>query len=145
MSTNLKKALKPLAEIGTGINEYSDDASSRKQTLHTQGKVFLTTLAKELQIEPGTFEIRSNRAGIAVSGEVTLHSDKLYVQLLESCVGKGGVSVLYRNCAGRNDYTGGTNNFVDTVSLYRGALSGFVAKCKSLIDSAPQPQGWPRP
>jgi hypothetical protein len=48
---------------------------------------------------------------IAVSGEITLHHDRAYIQ-----VGQFGMSsghgILIRTCKGRKDYTGGANHFV---------------------------------
>jgi hypothetical protein len=138
-------ALKKLAAITPGVDEYSSTGSAKKETLHTSGRSFLRGLAKELGMADGSFDVRSNKAGIAVSGEVTLHSDQLYVQLSESCMGRGGISLLYRNCAGRRDCVGGMNNFIDAAQLQDGAYSGFVAKCKVLMETAPAPKLGARP
>ena len=51
----------------------------------------------------------SNRGGIAVSGEVTLHADDLYVQVSQSTMGSDA-GILFRSCKGRHDYTGGQNH-----------------------------------
>lgn len=139
-SPNPLTALKKLAAIRPGVDEYSNAGAAKKETLHTSGRSFLRGLAKELCIEDGAFDVRSNKGGIAVSGEVILHSDKIYVQLSESCIGSGGISVMYRNCAGRKDYCGGTNNFVDVSSLQEGAYPGFLAKCKMLMENAQAPK-----
>ena len=56
------------------------------------------------------FDLRSNYGGIAVSGEVTLHTENLYVQVSQSSFGSDHY-VLYRTCKGRKDYTGGPNNW----------------------------------
>lgn len=85
-----------------------DDAQKRR--FHATARSRLKQLAAELHLPPGTFEIRSNRGGIAVSGEVTLHHDRAYVQ-----VGQFGLSsghgILIRTCEDRRDYTGGANHF----------------------------------
>jgi hypothetical protein len=47
---------------------------------------------------------------IAVSGEVTLHSDRLYVQVSQPATGHDS-GILFRICEGREDYVGGANNF----------------------------------
>ena len=69
-----------------------------------------------MALAPGSFEIRSNKAGVAVSGEVTLHHDRAYIQ-----VGQFGLSsghgILIRTCKGRKDYTGGPNHFVALTML----------------------------
>lgn len=102
-----------------------------KAQLHRHGRVFLRSLAADLGLVPGTYEIRSNKGGPAVSGEVTLHAEHLYVQLFESCI-RRGVSVMYRTCKGRTDYCGGTNHFTSVAAL-SGSLDArqrFVMQCK---------------
>lgn len=47
---------------------------------------------------------------MAVSGEITLHHEAVYVQVGQSALG-GGMSILIRTCRGRRDYTGGANNW----------------------------------
>jgi hypothetical protein len=64
--------------------------------------------ADALGLQTDERDIRVNKAGIAVSGEVTLHSDSLYVQFGQSMMGG---TFLCRSCKGRKDYTGGSNNF----------------------------------
>jgi hypothetical protein len=44
----------------------------------------LKALADALRLSSGEFDLRSNKGGIAVSGEVTLHGDDLYVQVSQS-------------------------------------------------------------
>src|SRR5271165_6273454 len=48
---------------------------------------------------------------IAVSGEITLHHERLYVQVCQPATGSDS-GILIRSCKGRADYTGGPNNFV---------------------------------
>lgn len=124
--------VKKLSAIRVHINEYSDSGSAAKATLHSAGRSFLRALAEDLGLGKGDFDMRSNKAGIAVSGEVTLHSDSLYVQLMESCVGSGGVSILYRSCSGRKDCCGHTNNFVSIKSLNDDGYDRFLSHCKKL-------------
>lgn len=90
------------------VNAYSDAGATSKDYFHLEGKKFLRDLAKEIGIPAGTFDVRSNMGGIAVSGEVILHSETLYVQLYESCM-RPGIEILFRSCKGRSDYTGGRN------------------------------------
>jgi len=47
---------------------------------------------------------------IAVSGEVTLHHEQLYVQICQPATGCDS-GILIRTCRGRKDYTGGRNHF----------------------------------
>jgi hypothetical protein len=81
----------------------------QKQRFHTTARARLKKLAAELALRPGTYAIRSNKAGIAVSGEITLHHERAYIQ-----VGQFGLSsghgILIRTCKGRKDFTGGPNH-----------------------------------
>jgi len=81
-----------------------------KMQFKKDGKHFLKSLAAELGLVKGTFDISYNEGGIAVSGECTLAAESIYVQLSEWC-GSHGISILYRSCKGRKDYTGGPNNW----------------------------------
>jgi hypothetical protein len=47
---------------------------------------------------------------IAVSGEITLHAATVYVQVCQPATGADS-GILIRTCKGRDDYTGGPNNF----------------------------------
>lgn len=83
--------------------------ATAKAAFHSEGKAVLRKLAKALGLTPGTYDIRSNMGGIAVSGEVTLHGENLYVQFAQSFGGNNGF--MWRTCKGRKDYTGGRNNW----------------------------------
>lgn len=85
------------------INAYTDVGAMLKATLHKEGKRFLSDVAKELELDKSEFEIRSNLAGIAVSGEVMLHTDRLYIQIAESGMSQG-IQILYRTCNGQNRF-----------------------------------------
>ena len=80
-----------------------------KKAFHLRAKRQLRRVAKLMGIPKGTYEVRSNLGGIAVSGEVTLHSNTLYVQVFQPA-GYERAEILYRTCKGREDYTGGRNN-----------------------------------
>jgi hypothetical protein len=86
---------------------YDDDA---KRQFHLHARRQLHRLAGALGLAPGTYDLRNNEGGIAVSGEITLHADHLYVQACQPATGSD-TGVLYRSCEGRKDYTGGPNNF----------------------------------
>ena len=122
----------PAGLLVSNINAYSAEGYARKRTFHQDGRRFLKQLAVALTLPNSSFDLRRNEAGIAVSGEVTLHSDTLYVQLYESAV-CAGVSVLYRRCRGRRDYCGETNHFVAAADLVEPArLERFVKELKTL-------------
>lgn len=101
---------------------YNADA---KRNFHRAAKTLLQRLAKRLDqtwsssAQAGYGErnpIRSNKGGIAVSGEITLHYDRLYIQVSQSVMGNNS-GILYRSCNGRKDYCGGMNNFAPLDAL----------------------------
>ena len=116
-----------ICKVTQPINAYTEVGAMLKATLHKEGKRFLRDVAKELELEKSEFEIRSNQAGIAVSGEVTLHTDRLYIQIAESGMSQG-IQILYRTCSGRKDYSGGQNRFISAVRFYeeRGLLADWL-------------------
>ena len=93
---------------------YDDEA---KRLFHRNARRQLLELAKALGFAPADYDLRSNQGGIAVSGEVTLHADRLYVQASQSAMGFD-TGVLFRSCEGRRDYTGGRNNFASLDLLH---------------------------
>jgi hypothetical protein len=96
---------------------YDPDA---KRRFHTQARRRLLELAAALGFTPCAYDLRSNAGGIAVSGEITLHSDRLYVQVSQPATGSD-TGILFRSCEGRRDYTGGRNNFASLDLLHRPA------------------------
>jgi len=86
-----------------------------KASAHQLAKRWLRQFAKTtLGCESHDFVVRSNKAGIAVSGEVTLHVNRvpahlegIYIQINQSPCG----TVLYRTCKNAADYVGGINNW----------------------------------
>jgi hypothetical protein len=58
--------------------------ASRKRRFHRQVRQRLKHLAEELGWPPDSYDLRSNPGGIAVSGEITLHHERVYVQVSQS-------------------------------------------------------------
>ncbi len=115
------------------INGYSDEAHAQKLKFHRDATVWLRELAAAIGMPNGTYSVRSNKAGPAVSGEVTLHGETLYVQLSESCVGGRGIGILYRTCKGQSDYSGGMNNWAMLGDLRNtNSRDQFIRNCKAL-------------
>lgn len=116
------------------INGFSSEAESDKLRFHRDGAAFLRDVAKAVGMPNGTYDVRSNKAGPAVSGEVTLHGETLYVQLSESCVGGPGIGILFRSCRGTRDFTGGQNNWTTLRKLaeYPHERERFVEELKRL-------------
>ena len=88
-----------------------------KRRFHANARRRLLELAAALGLSPCSFDLRSNAGGIAVSGEVTLHADRLYVQVSQPARGADG-GILFRSCDGRRDYVGGVNNFASLDLLH---------------------------
>lgn len=104
-----------------------------KATLHRKAMNYMRKLADQLGIPKGSFDVRSNKGGIAVSGEITLHSDELYVQLSQSMFKANRLQFLIRGCKGRKDYSGLHNMFVD---LTREGLSDVLKTCETAIEES---------
>lgn len=130
-----------------------------KALFHKEAKKALRKLAQELGLKPGQYDIRSNQGGNAVSGEVTLHTDKavrfdlndtdyvqiaLYIQVSKSVLGPGR-EVMFRACAGRQDYTGERNYFAgaemldNPKSLVNAMTLALIGHIRDEDDSGPRP------
>jgi hypothetical protein len=82
----------------------------RKRRFHTVARARLRRLAVELGFPSASFDLRSNQGGIAVSGEITLHHERVYVQVCQPAT-RADSGILIRTCEGWRDYTGGPNHF----------------------------------
>ena len=106
---------------------YDDE---QKRSFHTTAKRCLKALANALGFQPGSFDLRTNAGGIAVSGEITLHTDHLYVQVSQPATG-ADTGVLIRTCKGRKDYTGGRNHFAPLSTLDR--IDVLATLCRAIL------------
>ena len=103
---------------------YDDPA---KSSFHATARARLRKLATAISLPKSAYDLRSNKGGIAVSGEVILHTDALYVLVLQSCDGMG---ILIRTCNGRKDYTGGPNHWIPLAML--DDIPGLARFCQSI-------------
>jgi hypothetical protein len=87
-----------------------------KRAFHTEGRAAMRRLADALQLEDSKFDIRSNSAGPACSGEITLHGEEAWVQLSLGCFGPDR-EVMYRRVRGRSDHIGDRNRFASVRAL----------------------------
>jgi hypothetical protein len=76
----------------------------------------LRRLAHALGLTRSHYDLSFNAGDIGVSGEITLHSDRLYVQLSQP---PGRANTLFRNCYGRRDFAGGENHYASLELLNR--------------------------
>lgn len=116
------KKLEQILEQPLAYNKPAKDA------FHSEAKRVLKTLADKLGLKAGEYDLRSNKGGIGVGGEVTLHSDTLYVQIYKSMFSKS--DVMYRRCNGRKDYTGEANHFAEVARMFE---ESFIRQLKALM------------
>jgi hypothetical protein len=93
---------------------------------------FLREVAR-LSGAPDT-DVRFNAGGIAVSGEATLHTDKIYIQVSNNPLG-----ILVRTCESRTDYTGGPNHWIDRERLLQHGAEGLAKYATQLVGKEVQP------
>ena len=132
--TKLEQLIEQLANFGE-IRElalYHDSSVvlKTKDEYHKLAKRVLKELANALGLASGTYDVSSNKGGIAVAGEITLHGEDIYVQIQQdSAVGK---PVMYRACDGRKDYRGKCNNFCGIADLANPELHERMRTLKAL-------------
>lgn len=105
-----KASLRASEFIRLARKQYEPYDDAHKTLFHQQAKVILRRLATALSLTKAGYDLRSNLAGPAVLGEVTLHTDRLYIQLSETSLGPDR-GFMWRTCQGRKDYTGGANQW----------------------------------
>jgi hypothetical protein len=103
-----------------------------KAEFHKWGKQACKEIATALGLPKGTYDIRSNPGGVAVSGEVTLHAENLYLQLSTGIDFGRGREFMFRRCNGRSDYTGQQNQWVLWESLAND-FEGVISQIKHIL------------
>jgi hypothetical protein len=117
ISLGSKVNRKPAFNVGRFVDIASEPVAYNepaKREFLRMGKQMAIRLAAALGLNEDQYEVRVNKGGIAVSGEVTLHTDTHYVQFGQF---PGGRGFLVRACKGRKDYTGGRNHYVKWENL----------------------------
>lgn len=102
--TRIKKLVRLLKTPGSLSYNHEN-----KEFFLRAGADLLRYVAVRMGLQPDQYEVRTNRGGIAVSGEVTLHADHVYFQLSQSCT--GNTRQLVRGCRSMKDYTGDANQW----------------------------------
>jgi hypothetical protein len=115
-----------LSQIVSRNEVHGYDDGKDKRNFHLVGSRVLRAIAGDIGLEKDEFEVRSNKGGVAVSGEVILHADNLYIQFYANGTGK----FLYRRCKSRQDYCGETNYWFsfEELATDEGILK-FVRNC----------------
>jgi len=104
-----------------------------KERFHRVAKRQLKQLAREMGFPAGSFDLRSNKGGPAVSGEITLHHEDIYIQA-SNPGRRQETGLLIRTCKGRKDYTGGRNHFAPLTWLDDADRQRLVALAKQVIE-----------
>ncbi|RIA46211.1 hypothetical protein DFR49_0744 [Hephaestia caeni] len=99
-----------LAERGVAYD------AEAKAAFHSEGRKAMKRLAAALGLVRTEHEVRSCLGGIAVSGEILLHANEIYVQLTIGCT-RPGHEVMFRRVDGRRDYAGGQNHWASLTEL----------------------------
>ena len=68
-----------------------------KKAFHAEAKKVLRAVAKKMGLPSGSYDISSSKGGIAVSGEIHLRTDRLYVTI-SAPVFIGRTDIMYRQC-----------------------------------------------
>ncbi len=108
-----------------GSASYNPEA---KKTFQREAMALLRKVVKILGLTKGTYDLRYNKAGIACSGDATLHTDNVYVQFNLDISGW----VLVRTCKGRKDYTGGPNRAYSFEKLADEGAEGLAEFVKQI-------------
>lgn len=104
-----------------------------KRAFHKSARRQLKQLAAAIGLAPEAYDLRSNPGGIAVSGEITLHHERIYVQVCQPASGTD-TGILIRRCEGRRDYTGGLNHFAALSLLHD--IPALAARVRQVLSSS---------
>ena len=107
-----------------------------KETFHRTARARFRKLANLMGWQESSFDLRSNRAGFAVSGEITLHHDRVYIQVSQPCTGHDTGSLI-RRCNGRKHYTGERNHFASLSLL--DDLPALASRVTAVLGSEVRP------
>lgn len=113
--------LRTLAYRGVSYDE------AAKRAFHAEGRAAMRRLAEALELDDGSFDIRSNKGGPAVSGEITLHGEEVWVRLSLGCMGPDN-EIAYRQVRGREDHCGDRNRWASINELL--APDRFAARLR---------------
>ena len=105
------EAVSPAVFIETAKTRCAGDVR-KKRLFHVQAESVLRQLAISLGLSDVDYDLRHCLGGIAVSGEITLHGDHIYVQMAQAAASPSE-SFLWRGCRNRKDYTGGLNRWAE--------------------------------
>ncbi len=120
------------------LKEFVDRANSgivgeHKERWHRLGRSLAKTLAEKMGMPKDSYKIQSCKGSSASSGEITLHSDWVYIQFGITCFG-GETRFMYRTCDGLWDFTGGINRFMEFSELLNlDKVAAKIMECKGEV------------
>jgi len=104
--------------------------AENKERWRKLSRKLLKRVVEILGLPKGSYDLRYNAAGIACSGDATLHHDRVYVQFNADAICNW---ILVRTCEGRKDYTGGWNRSYTFESLRVDGPEGLAAFVKEVM------------
>jgi hypothetical protein len=112
---------------GDAPRDRENPVTYAKQDFHRTGRRVLKAIATQMGLPEGSYDIRSNLGGIAVSGEITLHGENIYIKFSQSTM--DGNQFFYRKCNGRKDYSGERNHWMKYEDLlnFNNAIEQFTS------------------
>ncbi len=111
--------------LTVGSASYNETAKAR---FKKESRALLRKVVKILELEKGTYDLRWNAGGIAVSGDATLHTANVYVSFNLDILDW----VLVRTCKGRLDYSGGHNHQYNFARLHKEGAEGLAEFVKKI-------------
>ncbi len=110
--------------------------AAQKTLFHRVARHRLIQLALRLQFSADSYDVRSNLGGIAVSGEIILHHDAVYIQICQPAT-RHDTGILIRTCQGRADFCGGANHFepvrlLDDLTILATRVRNIMSQSASL-------------
>lgn len=107
------KEMQMLAKQGCGYDDWEEGTKSgpRKRRFASCARSICRWLRDDV-LDGADGDIRFNPSGPAVSGDITLHTDHVYVNISADLHLQSHLGVMVRTCKHRKDYTGGSNHWV---------------------------------
>jgi len=121
-------------DLGYIYGDRESSPNGEKKVFLSRGGAFLRALGKDLGFE--VCKVHTNKAGIAVSGEVYLDgmwdTNGLHLSLEQ---GFGQNVILYRTITGFNSNLSGINRYITLSELHRADYAGLVLKLLDLKEN----------
>lgn len=123
-------ALRALAYRGVSFDE------AAKRVFHHEGRQAMRRLAEALGLDPGSYDVRSDKGGVAISGDITLHGEEVWVRLSLGPFGPDH-EVAFRKVRGRDDHCGDRNRWASIQELL--APDRFAERLRRELRLSPAP------